>query len=562
MATASSTSVTPAVTAAEQGTSTPTASAAGGSTWNSAVLAATGIPAGTPTNALADAVAILEVEAPALLDRLPFAVAAEVAWLARSCPGAIAWLAAVPARRLGAEASGVWERVLDMLWPVGQAMEVALGAGLAVGLGGNGGCMFRLERDGEGFRVGGTFGLGVSGGEGVGVQVGGVGGELIAGLGANAELAAGGTLLLSWRIRSALPDAAGALGAYLQHPRALAHSLAGELLARGDPPDSWRLDGVATGSVAGAAGETHLQGHASASVSGGVAIGQEADRTFVELQLGGSLGGKLAGELVDRVTAFGELTAGVLSLSAARGLTLRAEGAEHAILAGDFSEAEFVLSARSTAFLTETEDTLRTRDARAAAAWLKERLSAGSEPFGAPGAGRPAAVADLPQLTLVRSVRHPIVDLDRIDLLAPTFTAALTDALPDHGALIGIESADATGSVVVGPEAVAAAVRSDFVPVGESPEETVLAISRHLAYVATGGALAQADLGLELDLVGGVAAVEARNTRLVARAKVALGAAAELGLGVELEADAEASLTVERAVDVNDDQAARALLLG
>lgn len=155
------------------------------------------------------------------------------------------------------------------------------------------------------------------------------------------------------------------------------------------------------------------------------------------------------------------------------------------------------------------------------------------------------------------------MDLDRIDLVAPRLTAALTDALPDHGVLVGIESAEAVGSVAVGPAAVHAAAAGGTVPVAGSPEEAVLHVARRIAAAAIGGASGGGAPAADFDIPAGVAAVETRGAQVIGRARVALGGAAEVGLGLDLEANGEGALVLERSVDVSGDAGtARDLLLG
>lgn len=527
---------------------------------NAATLEALGLPAGAPASALSEVVAVLEEEAAPLLDRLPLAVAAEVAWAARGSPWALAWLSALPVERLGREAAAVWRRLLDWFWPVGQAIELGGLVGAKAFAGGAGGAVFRLERDGEGVLVGARFSAEGTAGEGVGAEVGGAGGELLVGLGASLDLSAALAVDARWRLAGTVPAGTAVVSRFLSEPAALARALLADLAAAGTPPESWRADVRGDGGGGAAGGASALQGELSGSFGAGVAVGMERDRGFVELQFGGTLEGALAGNLVDALTACGELSGGVLATSLAAGLSLRAEGDPAALARGDFAEAEFVLGDRSTTGHTETADTLRTRDRRVAAAWLAERLTPGGAPFGDGETARPTPVAALPALTLVRTVRRPVLDLDQIDLVAPGFTSALADALPDHGLVVGLESAEIAGTVAVGPPAVAAAVGGAEVPVGASAEEAVLAIERRVAGALLGGAAPAPDQGLALDLAAGVAAAEVRELTLTGRAEAVMGGAAAVAAGGEVELRGELSLAVERTVELAGPDAAALLL--
>jgi hypothetical protein len=91
------------------------------------------------------------------------------------------------------------------------------------------------------------------------------------------------------------------------------------------------------------------------------------------------------------------------------------------------------------------------------------------------------------------------------------------------------------------------------IPVGDSPEEAVLAVERRIASVAVGGALPPGDLGIPLDTAAGVAATTAREVQLVGRARVSLGASGEAAFAAEAEISGEGSITVERRVTLGED---------
>lgn len=471
---------------------------------------------------LEDTLCMMGETAIVVLDVLAVPTAVRMAWNLRHEPWAQQWLEEQDLADI--DSAGLLSDALDLFWPVGTGLGFALSAGGAIVANMKVSGSIDLLRTATGFEVSVTGTTGMGAGAGVGFTMTDARGTTVAGVDAGADATATVAIEAMWvlALNDALDLAERAMVVLLSHDPEAALEVLREAVEASIgtlSADEFRssMTGKAGAAFSGGAGLAAIEGGGSLSAKG--SMGWDAHGTFVEL----SASTAIAGGLEVFATELGAAGTSVRDLAEAR-VVVRVEGDIQSALAGEFSGVRWVGkvedASESDAMVAETAWDL--------AAWIKGILVGGGN------AGE--ELDPLPEVTLRRNLERPAPLAEDGSPLED-----LAAWLPDHGVLVGWEDAKYSAEVVVGPDAVEAALAGQ--PLLEGPDggmETMLDVERAIAAQVIGGSVYE--VPMDLDLEAGAAAAKLQKAERSSVLHFATGGGIS---GTETFVKAGASLTAE-----------------
>lgn len=516
---------------------------------NAATAAAAGLGPGTPTPALPEALGLLGEAAVWVLDSLPFPIAFDLALVHRESDWARAWLARVEIATAARLAGNAWGRFLDLQLPDGGAVEVGGGAEVAAGPSVERTRSVRVARRGMVWSVTRARSGAVSVGVGQVLAVKGADQAVVGGGAMEAEGGLAGEEVSTWNVSGA--EAFGSAAGTVEH-----WSGAGQLLvlarvldcceARAPDACAWRA-----GPAAEAVEAAELMGLAHADVVGdaraGIAVGWEGGDSFVEAELGAELRLAAFSGVWDLIRRRAAAPAAELLTGLGVRVRVRVWGdLRDALERDDPGDLQFDATATWTAAPQQDADGVEAVRAPTLAAWLR---SLARDPVPTPSAGSVVHARDLPDRTLVRSARRSL-DPAELSGRLPALAHGLAELLPAHGLTTGATSADLDLTLAVSRAAVVSALGGEDAVAGiGEPEEVLLMLARALGSVLLGDpAVAPAPL----DAGRALPAVEVREARITASARLAAGLGLEVSPFFELGGGVDGWVAVERTWSIAD----------